>query len=321
MNKDFLEKTGMSFYQSEDFYQKDITLRKGGKAILWVHKSTGHGILEENKWATEDYYSEEYRKEYSGNASGKKIESENHFKMYKELNKRQFSQFKELLTEGSKFLEVGGSFGGIIDNVLKTHIDECHVVEPNIDDAIFLKNKYDKLKVFNTMLEDANLNREYYDTAVSFEVLEHVPNPRIFLEKINKSLKPGGKIHLEVPNHNDVLLSCYSKKTTYEDFFYHKAHIHYFTEASLSELLSMCGFRGSVSSFLMYPFFNHVYWHFNKSPQLTGTDALTLPEPTSCRTSAEIDINNFYKKVEEEYEKLINKHLVGDCLVYQGEKK
>jgi 2-polyprenyl-3-methyl-5-hydroxy-6-metoxy-1,4-benzoquinol methylase len=321
MNEEFLNQVGLGHYECKDFNPEKVTLRKGDSAIIWVHKPTGHGVLDVESWVKEDYYSADYRDEFSGNSTGKKVESKKHLKMYEQLNERQFSQFKDCLSKEAKFLEIGGSFGGITNNVLGHGVKLCHIVEPNIEDASFLTEQFPSVRVYNSILEDANLESNFYDVAVSFEVLEHIVNPRAFLLKAAASLKEDGIIHLEVPNHQDVLLSCYNKDVGFNKFYYHKAHIHYFTPASLKELCGLCGFEGDVSSFLMYPFFNHVYWHFNQAPQLTGTEALCLPKPTEGQTEIEQKINLFYKRVESEYEKLINDHMVGDCLTYQGRKK
>ncbi len=122
-----------------------------------------------------------------------------------------------------------------------------------------------------------------------------------------------------MPNHDDVLLSTY-KNSSYQEFYYHKAHIHYFTKDSLLLLCRECGFDGRVISFLMYPFFNHVWWHQNHKPQSSAGVALSTPVPTDGNTALEKEINNFYKKVEKEYEALINANMLGDCLIFQGRK-
>ena len=170
------------------------------------------------------------------------------------------------------------------------------------------------------MFEETELNNNYYDVLVAFEVLEHTISPKSFLKKANEVLIDGGAITIEVPNHDDVLLSCYDS-STYEKFYYHKAHIHYFTPQSLVELCSDCGFIGKSYSFLMYPFFNHVYWAQNNKPQGSAYVALDTPIPTDGKSEINKEINDFYKKVELEYEKIINKNNVGDCLIFKGIKK
>lgn len=52
----------------------------------------------------------------------------------------------------------------------------------------------------HALLEDAELPDDYFDVAYSFMVMEHVADPVSFLNKVKKSLKPGG-VHIFVtPN-------------------------------------------------------------------------------------------------------------------------
>ena len=70
----------------------------------------------------------------------------------------------------------------------------------------------------------------------------------------------------------------------------------------------------------MYLFFNHVWWHQNHNPQLSAVIALSTPVPTDGDTPAKKAINDFYKKVEKDYETLINANMLGTCLICQGRK-
>jgi len=321
MNNSILKEIGFSHYDESTFYPKRVNLRKGKETTIWVEAKSGHGILDIENWTSDSYYDEEYREEFSANSSGQKQETDEHFEIFKNLNRKQFDTFSSVLRKDTKFLEIGPSHGGILNNVLGYGVATCDVVEPNKQDSQYLKNKYPSVKIHNSLLEHADLVKDNYDVAVSFEVLEHTTNPAEFLTKIQQSLKKGGNVVLEVPNHNDVLLSCYKKNIGYKDFYYHKAHIHYFTEQSLKELCEKCGFEGEVTSFLMYPFFNNVFWHHNSGPQANAKLALETPVPTHGMSQAEFKINNFFKKVELEYERLVNSNMVGDCLIYKGTKR
>ena len=44
-----------------------------------------------------------------------------------------------------------------------------------------------------------------FDTIVSFQVIEHIPNDKLFLEEIYRMLKPGGKAIISTPNINHTL--------------------------------------------------------------------------------------------------------------------
>ena len=60
-----------------------------------------------------------------------------------------------------------------------------------------------------------------------------------------------------------------------------------------------------------------MFWCQNNKPQGSADIALNTPIPTDSIS----EINNFYVDVENRYEELINKHMLGDCLVFQGTKK
>ena len=322
MNNEFLELIGLDFYNSNDFIEKNIQLRNGDAAILWVHKTNGHGVLDKKYWPDEilnNYYEKTYRSEYSANADGTNFESDSHFKLYKNVNKKQFDHIKEYLTKSSKYLEIGTSFGGIISQVIDYGVEECSGVEPNTSDANYIKNKFNDIVIYNSKLENTELKINYYDIITSFEVLEHMVSVKSYLQSCFNALNSTGNIVIEVPNHNDVLLSCYNS-TKYKKFYYHNAHIHYFTDTSLTDICKHYGFKGTVESIQIYPFFNHINWCINNKPQPSASDAINTPIPTSGNTNIEKSINKFYKDVEKMYDDLINGFKLGGELIFKGTK-
>ena len=318
MDNQLLLDTGLE-YDINDFSKKSIVLRDGRESVLWVHEPTGHGILDRKYWENidEDYYKEDYRQQSSTNAKGGFVEPREHLSICEKLNKRQYEQFSDRVNKDTKYLEVGCSFGGVAKNVLDFGVEVCDVVEPNKVDAEFIKENFDGITVYNDLLENVNIDKKY-NLVVSFEVLEHAISPIEFLKKCNNLMDKGGFIKIEVPNHDDVILRYNTDR--YKDFYYHKAHIHYFTDKSLNDICSMAGFDGSVSSFLYYPFFNHVFWLQNNKPQNSAKLALHTPPPTDGKNEIDVELNNFYSEVEDRYDKLINKHTLGDCLVFKGQK-
>jgi len=320
MDKEFLARVGFSHYSAEEFKSKNIVLRGGQEAVLWVHADSGHGILDPKFWVGSDYYQESYRSEFSAQSAGTKVTPEEHCNIYRDLNEKQFSQFADHLTPETRYLEIGCSFGGVLRRVAEFGVDVCHGIEPNEEDARFVQKACPQSKIFNSTFEELDLESEYYEVVASFEALEHMVSPGNILQKAAGVMKKNGFINIEVPNHKDLLLSCY-ENISYDSFYYHKAHIHYFTKESLFTLLEVCGFAGEVSSFLMYPFFNHVFWHQNQGPQSSAKVALAKPRPASEESVAGAEINKFFKQVEQDYENLVNRHMVGDCLVYQGRKQ
>ena len=76
--------------------------------------------------------------------------------------------------------------------------------------------------------------------AISFDTLEHIHDPREFLESVEESLQEGGKFFLGVPNQNDFLKDLVPD---YRSFFYHTSHKWYFHEDSLGNLINATGFE------------------------------------------------------------------------------
>jgi SAM-dependent methyltransferase len=56
------------------------------------------------------------------------------------------------------------------------------------------------LDVQNVFLEDLPAKVGPFDVVYSSHVIEHTPSPADFLRRVNRLLKPGGLLHLEVPN-------------------------------------------------------------------------------------------------------------------------
>jgi len=232
---DVLVTAGFSNTSPKDYLRKAVVLRDGRDAAVWIHNKTGHGILDVQFWEEQNYYSEDYRKEFGAKIEDE-VSSSEHLKIYNGLNEKQFQTFSSKLTRRTRFLEIGCSFGGILNKVANSGVTICHGVEPCKEDVEFVLKNNKKAKIFNSTFEEAELPDEYYDMIVGIEVLEHVISPRIFLKKCFDVLRGNGLIHIEVPNYDDVLLRAY-KNSSYQEFYYHKAHIHYFTKDSLLLLL------------------------------------------------------------------------------------
>jgi hypothetical protein len=154
MDKDFLARVGFSHYNAEDFESKNIVLRGGQEAVLWVHSLSGHGILDSQFLVDGDYYQKDYRSEYSAQSAGSKVAPEEHRSIYRELNEKQFAQFADHLTPETRYLEIGCSFGGVLKRVADFGVDACHGIEPNEEDAQFVQKTCPQSKIFNSTFEE-----------------------------------------------------------------------------------------------------------------------------------------------------------------------
>lgn len=76
------------------------------------------------------------------------------------------------------------------------------------------------------------------DWAFTFDVIEHVGDPRGFLADIAKLLAPGGRLLLSTPNRADALMTA---AAAYPAFFYRVHHRWYFDAAALAACAGRAG--------------------------------------------------------------------------------
>lgn len=101
---------------------------------------------------------------------------------------------------------------------------------------------------------------EAVDSALSFHVLEHLPEPKPILQELYRVLKPGGLLVAEVPHAKDALLNEL-KSEAFKAFTLWSQHLVLHTRDSLTRLLAFSGFEGIlIEGVQRYPLSNHLTW-------------------------------------------------------------
>jgi len=102
-------------------------------------------------------------------------------------------------------LEVGCGEGRGVE-VLLDQIDSYLGIDKIQEVIDLLRNKF-PMAVFQQAFIPpfSEIVSETYDTVVSFQVIEHIQNDRLFLEEIYRVLKPGGKAIISTPNIKHTL--------------------------------------------------------------------------------------------------------------------
>jgi glycosyltransferase involved in cell wall biosynthesis/2-polyprenyl-3-methyl-5-hydroxy-6-metoxy-1,4-benzoquinol methylase len=102
-----------------------------------------------------------------------------------------------------------------------------------------------------------------YDVCVLSDVIEHVRDPRSFLNQIYELLVPGGVVFIATPT-----LDSWSAKFMKNNWMEFKAeHLHYFDQNTLHSLLFQCGFERTVPSKGVKTLsLTYVLDHFEKYP-------------------------------------------------------
>jgi ubiquinone/menaquinone biosynthesis C-methylase UbiE len=115
----------------------------------------------------------------------------------------QIKAAKELLSfqPGMKSLDVGAGLGKAMKAMLEAGFDAYGIEpSPNFRDRSieWLNIPGDKIQLASA--EEAEFPENYFDFITFGAVFEHLYHPAFILEKTTRWLKPGGIIHIEVPN-------------------------------------------------------------------------------------------------------------------------
>lgn len=124
------------------------------------------------------------------------------------------------------------------------------------------------------------------ELGVSFDTLEHVPEPIAFLKQVRSVLGSGATFYIGVPNQTDFLKRLVPD---YLPFFYHKSHLFYFSAASLTYALEQASFAvQSVRSIHKYDLMNMIIWaHDRRGAGKPGSDVFDAATERSFRLNLE----------------------------------
>ena len=264
------------------------------------------------------YRSSEYRKKHSP-VLGKAITSKKMFEISLPLQAYRVSRIKPYLKKHMRVLEVGCSTGHFL-HAIKPLAKEVSGIELNKAHASFARKKL-HTKISEQEIERSGFSKNYFDIICVYQVLEHIENPREFLSALLPYLKKGGRIFIEVPNINDPLLTLY-RIPSYQQFYYHDAHLFYYSPKTLNRMMQSAGFSGKVAGFQLYNFLNHIHWLNTGKPQANSTIATGKPILIADKKNKHANIlNEWVGGIDREYRVLLEKNLVSDCLLFIGKKK
>ncbi|WP_082837241.1 class I SAM-dependent methyltransferase [Labrenzia sp. OB1] len=155
---------------------------------------------------------------------------------------------------GRNIVDFGCGDGSFLRNV-QDETASCCGVELQKDYVRALRDEGIACHTSLADLEDGSM-----DTAVSFHVLEHLPDPLPVLRELKRVLKPGGTLIVEVPHAGDLLLREL-KCDAFKAFTLWSQHLVLHTRDSLRRLLAAAGFENPVVEGVQrYPLSNHLHW-------------------------------------------------------------
>ncbi len=137
-----------------------------------------------------------------------------------------------------KLLEIG-SYAGVFLNSAKEEGWDVVGIEPFPKPRIYSEMKFG-LKVLSTPFETSGLPKDSFDVVVSTHVIEHIYDPKVFIEKAHEVLKPGGVLILETPTYDSLTFKLLKHR---ERSVRCIGHIYFFTKKSVAKMVEDSGFK------------------------------------------------------------------------------
>lgn len=144
-----------------------------------------------------------------------------------------FEPFKKT----NKILDVGCGIGYFLIEAKKRGW-EVYGTELSTESANICTQK--EINIKKGTLNAENYSAEMFDIITSFEVIEHINNPRIELKHFNTILRRGGLVYVTTPNFNSMLR--YRLKAAYNIITYPE-HLTYYTPKTLETIFELSGFK------------------------------------------------------------------------------
>ncbi|MBU1012550.1 MAG: class I SAM-dependent methyltransferase [Bacteroidetes bacterium] len=138
---------------------------------------------------------------------------------------------------GKTVADIGCGAGSFIDHISGL-AEKIIAIEPTAMYQNSLRKR--GYEVYSYASEAIAIRPDSVDLAVTFQVIEHVQNPRTFLAEIFTLLKPGGTLLIATPNRNDIMMKLLPEE--FPAFFYRIVHRWYFDCKSLKRCAIESGY-------------------------------------------------------------------------------
>ncbi|MEP2707443.1 MAG: class I SAM-dependent methyltransferase [Roseibium sp.] len=262
------------------------------RANLTVYRDRASGVI-----YIDDFYSgDEIYEEGAYRKSNLNLFGTRDYEVLTDANRRA-SAYQQYVV-GRDVLDFGCGDGAFLYKI-RDSVQSCCGVELQRDYITALKSRG-----INCHSSTDELPTDLVDTAVSFHVIEHLPDPLTALGELFRVLKSEGIVVVEVPHANDLLLNRL-QNNAFRDFTLWSQHLVLHTRESLRRLLVAAGFESVlVEGVQRYSLSNHLSWLVNGLPGGHKSPLSALDTPA----------------LREAYQAALNKIDATDTLVAVGRK-
>lgn len=308
--------------QNSDLKILSNCLRMGTGTVYYC-PNCNYGMLEPNFTNAEEYYDNEYRKKFTDILNGEEEQPEEIYRTRCQYQKDRINILQKYYDKKKSFLEIGCSAGQFLSEIIH-EFDEVCGLELSKSCAAYVHDKWN-IPVYEESIQNISWNKKF-DYIAFFQVLEHIENPLDFMEHVRELLNDNGRVFFEVPNLDDPLLKLWDVPA-YETFYYHEAHLSYFSELSLKKLLELAHMEIDEIYFTQdYNMLNNLFWYFNDKPQSSCDFGLQEPHIEFRKETREVikagkEINELLCNTNHQYFKILEKYKLTSNIFIVAKKK
>ena len=142
-------------------------------------------------------------------------------------------------TDGGALLDVGCAMGFFIDEAAKRGW-QVEGLDVSSFATRYVSERFNHPS-HNMSLLDLDPDQQRYDLITLYDVIEHVPDPRAYVEHIAALLNDGGVIELATPDIHSLPARITGKR--WIGYKLSEEHVYYFSEATLRRLLTEADFE------------------------------------------------------------------------------
>lgn len=225
--------------------------------IIFLHPR--YTTLENNKFYEEEFETFMHSRD-RGDSGWLDINA--HVERNRKTVRRRLGYLEEHMEGKLKVLEIGCSSGFMLKELTERG-HTCVGIEPS---KKFREGLIEQgFEVYSDLEELSSSGGAGFDLILHFFVLEHVLDPKSFIQLLVGQLKFGGKMVFEIPCSQDALYKLYDIPE-FERFYWSKAHPWYFNKQSIRYLLQEIGLDYKLTEEQRYGFSNHFQWALKRCP-------------------------------------------------------
>jgi len=177
------------------------------------------------------------------------------------------AEYVEPADQGANILEIGCSVGYFL-SLARDAGARPYGVELNTQRAAYVN---DTLGIpCDVTLEACEARKLRYRKIFLFYVLEYVPDPVAYLQRLVDMLEPGGALIVVTPNLSDTIRDVWGNEA-FRRFFYDEHAVNYMSMNAVERMVAkLRKSAANVESRQGYSFVNHASWFLTNAPRTTG---------------------------------------------------